>query len=374
LTVWGKQAHNLEKNTLLCQSQFKKMLIKLSNGMKWVLWPLSLLYGLVTFIRNYAYDKGLKKVYQSSIYTINIGNLTVGGTGKTPHIEHLVRLLNSRCQLAILSRGYGRKTKGFSQANSNSTAREIGDEPLQLYQKFGKGVPVFVCEKRAEGLQKIEGTASDAQIILLDDAFQHRAILPNLNLLLTDYGRLFYKDHLLPRGLLRESKQGAKRAQAVIVTKCPELRKEDKSQIIKEIQRYIQPNTPVFFSTFEYAFPVPYFESIPDLPYNSTCWLVSGIAQPSTFEQAASHFFKLEGHSVMGDHHAFTEEEVRKWIKISNEYPVLTTEKDWVKIKPILQQLSLTTSRFYYWPIQVKFEAKDFDKFILNEVTQRFRV
>jgi len=349
------------------------MLIKLSNGMKWVLWPLSLLYGLITFIRNYAYDKGLKKVYQSSIYTINIGNLTVGGTGKTPHIEYLVRLLNSHCQLAILSRGYGRKTKGFGQANSNSTAREIGDEPLQLYQKFGKEVPVYVCEKRAEGLQKIEGTA-DTRIILLDDAFQHRAIFPNLNLLLTDYGRLFYKDYLLPMGLLRESKQGAKRAQAVVVTKCPELKQEDKLQIIKKIQRYIQPNTPVFFSTFDYAFPVPYFELAPDLPYNSPCWLVSGIAQPGIFEQAASHFFKLEGHSVMGDHHAFTEEEIRKWIKLSNDYPILTTEKDWVKIKPILQKMSLTNSRFYYWPIQVKFDTSDFDEFILNEVKQRFRV
>lgn len=341
--------------------------------MKWVLWPLSLLYGLITLIRNYAYDKGLKKVYKSSIYTITIGNLTIGGTGKTPHIEYLIRLLNSRCQLGILSRGYGRKTKGFGQANNNSTAQEIGDEPLQLYQKFGKAVPVYVCEKRAEGLQKIEGTA-DTQILLLDDAFQHRAILPNLNLLLTDYGRLFYKDHLLPMGLLRESKQGAKRAQAVIVTKCPELNKEDKSQIIKKISRYTQPNTPVFFSTFEYTLPIPYFDSSSNLEYYSTCWLVSGIAQPRTFEQAASHFFKLEGHSAISDHHTFTEEEIHKWIRISEHYPILTTEKDWVKIKPILVQMALTTAQFYYWPIRVKFDTDEFDDFILNEVKQQFHV
>jgi len=351
------------------------MLRKLSNGMKWILWPLSLLYGFITSIRNYAYDRDLNKsTYRSSIYTISVGNLTVGGTGKTPHIEYLIRLLNSRCQLAILSRGYGRKTKGFGQAGRHSTADEIGDEPLQLYQRFGDAVPVFVCEKRAKGLQRIELTAPDTQIILLDDAFQHRAILPNLNLLLTDYGRLFYKDHLLPMGLLRESKQGAKRAQAVIVTKCPDFDKIDKLQIIKDIQQYTHPTAPVFFSTFEYTFPIPYFDSIPDLSYHSTCWLVSGIAQPGTFEQAASHFFKLEGHSVLGDHHAFTEEEVRKWSKISNDYPILTTEKDWVKIKPVLVQLSLINSRFYYWPIQVKFETNDFDDFILNEVKQRFPV
>lgn len=350
------------------------MLRKLSNGFKWVLWPLSLLYGFVTYVRNYVYNRGFKKVYQSSIYTINIGNLAVGGTGKTPHIEYLVRLLNSTYQLAILSRGYGRKTKGFAQASSNSTASEIGDEPLQLHQKFGRDIPVCVCEKRAEGLQKIEAQTPDTQIILLDDAFQHRAISPHLNVLLTDYGRLFYQDQLLPMGLLRESKQGAKRAQAVIITKCPELTKEEKLFIINQIQRFTRSQTPIFFSTFDYASPVPYFESLADLTYNSTCWLVSGIAQPLTFEQSASHFFTLEGHSAMSDHHAFTEEEVRKWAKMSTDYPILTTEKDWVKIKPILQQMSLISSRFYYWPIQVKFETNDFDEFILSEVKQQFHV
>lgn len=350
------------------------MLRKLSNGMKWILWPFGLLYGLITDIRNYLYDKGLKKVYQSSVYTINIGNLTVGGTGKTPHIEYLIHLLNSRFQLAVLSRGYGRKTKGFGQARIDSTANEIGDEPLQLYGKFRGEIPVYVCEKRAEGLQKIEVTAPDTQLILLDDAFQHRAILPNLNLLLTDYGRLFYKDHLLPTGLLRESKQGAKRAQAIIVTKCPELRKEDKLQITDKIRRYSHPETPVFFSAFDYALPVPYFDVSPDLQYNSTCWLVSGIAQPRTFEQAASHFFTLKGHSAMNDHHVFTEEEVLRWVKVSESCPILTTEKDWVKIKPILQKMAFMNSRFYYWPIRVKFDTNDFDDFILNEIKQRFLV
>lgn len=350
------------------------MLRKLSNGMKWLLWPFSLLYGLITSLRNYVYDKGIKKVYRSSIYTINIGNLTVGGTGKTPHIEYLVRLLNSHFQVAILSRGYGRKTKGLGQAGNSSTANEIGDEPLQLYGKFGGEIPVYVCEKRAQGLQEIEFRTPETQIILLDDAFQHRPILPNLNLLLTDYGRLFYKDHLLPMGLLRESKQGAKRADAVIVTKCPEITEKDKSQIVREIHRYTQPNTPIFFSTFAYALPIPYFDSNPHLEYNSTCWLVSGIAQPRTFEQAASNFFTLKGHSAMGDHHAFTEEEVRKWVKISEEYPILTTEKDWVKIKPILEKSSFMKPQFYYWPIQVKFDTKDFDNFILTEAKQKILV
>lgn len=342
--------------------------------MKWILWPLSLVYGLITSLRNCAYDKGFKKTYRSSIYSITIGNLTVGGTGKTPHIEYLVYLLNSRRKVAILSRGYGRQTKGFYQADSHSTAKEIGDEPLQLYRKFGKDIPVYVCEKRAEGLQKIEEKRPETEIILLDDAFQHRAILPNLNLLLTDYGRLFYKDHLLPMGLLREPKKGAKRSQAVIVTKCPELSQEDKSQITNKIQRYTQSDTPVFFSTFEYSTPIPYFDSSPDLPYNSPCRLVSAIAQPHTFEEAASHFFTLKGHSVMDDHHSFTEAEVLNYVTVSNEYPILTTEKDWVKIKPILEKMSFVGAQFYYWPIRVKFETDNFDDFILNEVKQRFHV
>jgi tetraacyldisaccharide 4'-kinase len=351
------------------------MLRILSNGLRWGLWPISLLYGIITSLRNYVYNTGFKKTYQSAIYTINVGNLTVGGTGKTPHIEYLVNLLRSRYQLATLSRGYGRKSKGFKEADLHATAADIGDEPLQLYQKFGRSVPVFVCEKRAIGLQTIEKIAPAPQIILLDDAFQHRAITPHLNLLLTDYGRLFYKDNLLPTGLLRESRQGAKRAQAVIVSKCPtQLNNEIKHLITKNIRHYTHPTTPVFFSTFAYASPLHYFESLPELEENSTCWLVSGIAQPSTFEQAAKVLFSVAGHSAMGDHHNFTEKEVKEWSRISENYPILTTEKDWVKIKPMLEQMSLHSSRFYYWPIEVKFDSNDFDAFILNEVAQTYPV
>lgn len=351
------------------------MLRILSNGLRWGLWPISLLYRIVTSLRNYVYSAGFRKTYQSAIYTINVGNLTVGGTGKTPHIEYLVNLLQNRYQLATLSRGYGRKSKGFMQATSLATATDIGDEPLQLYQKFGKSVSVFVCEKRAIGLQTIEKIAAAPQIILLDDAFQHRAITPHLNLLLTDYGRLFYKDYLLPTGLLRESRQGAKRAQAVIVSKCPNtLSGKNKQLIITQIQRYTRPQVPIFFSTFAYASPVPYFESLPELSAQTACWLVSGIAQPSTFEQAAKALFSLAGHSAMGDHHHFSEDEVKEWSRISENYPILTTEKDWVKIKPILEQMSLRSSRFYYWPIEVKFDSGDFDAFILNEVAQKYPV
>ncbi|MFN8346770.1 MAG: tetraacyldisaccharide 4'-kinase [Spirosomataceae bacterium] len=351
------------------------MLRKLSNGFKWILWPLSLLYGFITGLRNFIYNLRLKKVYRPTIYTINIGNLTVGGTGKTPHIEYLIRHLRSYYNLATLSRGYGRKTKGFLQADSQSTAANIGDEPLQLYRKFGKDTPIYVCEKRAEGLQRIEKGLQKPEIVLLDDAFQHRAVCPHLNLLLTDYGRLFYEDYLLPMGLLRESKQGAKRAQAVIVTKCPpRLSASEKTAIVKKIGAYTREHTPVFFSAFDYAAPIPYFDSLPALTPHSACQLVSGIAQPFTFEQAASDFFTVMNHSAKGDHHDFTKEEVKRLAETSDKLPVLTTEKDWVKIKPILEQLSLTNSRFYYWPIQVVFQDTGFEDFILNEAAKKYRV
>ncbi len=351
------------------------MLRKLSNGFRWLLWPFSFLYGAITYIRNYLYNNELIKIYQSAIYSINIGNLTVGGTGKTPHIEYLQRLLNSYGKIAILSRGYGRKTKGYLAVTSLSTAADVGDEPLQFYKKSGHQTAVVVCEQRAEGLKRIEEEKRDTQIVLLDDAFQHRAVRAHLNLLLTDFGRLFYKDYLLPTGLLRESRYGAQRADAVIVTKCPaSLSEKDKNGIKKQINRYTLPDTPVFFSSFAYETPKPYFEKLPILEPQTPVWLVSGIAQPRNFEAAAAEKFRIAGHSALGDHHDFKEEEIRNFVKISRHSPILTTEKDWVKIRPLLDKIGVRGMNFYYWPIQVKFDSPNFDHFILNEAVKRFPV
>ncbi|WP_428658580.1 tetraacyldisaccharide 4'-kinase [Runella sp.] len=351
------------------------MLRKLSNVLRWSLWPLSILYGIVTYIRNYLYNNGLKKIYQSDIYIINIGNLTVGGTGKTPHIEYLQQLLSLNWKIAILSRGYGRKTKGYREVGPHSIAEEVGDEPLQFYKKFGHQTPVIVCEKRVEGVRRIEKEKPNTQLILLDDAFQHRAVGPHLNLLLTDFGRLFYNDYVLPMGLLREFRNGAKRANAVIVSKCPgRLSEAEKIEIISQIRCYTLPHTPVFFSTFTYGTSLPYFENIPLLTVGQEVYLVSGIAQPKLFEGAASTVFKVMGHSALGDHHNFDEEQVRSFVRLSNQYPVLTTEKDWVKLRPLLEKLSFTEARFFYWPIQVAFDVPTFDQFILNEVKKQFRV
>jgi tetraacyldisaccharide 4'-kinase len=310
------------------------------------LFPFSMIYTLVMACRNLLFDWGLKSVYISSIKTINIGNLAVGGTGKTPHVEYLIKLFQNKRQLATLSRGYGRSTKGFIKADKNATTTTIGDEPFQLFQKFH--VPVFVSEKRAIGLQQIERLIPPVSLILLDDAFQHRAIKPTINVLLSDHNRLFYNDLVLPSGRLREWRTGANRADAVIVSKCPTtLSEQEQNQISSQIQKYTKAETPIFFSAIQYGQPVPYFENQPDFNSNKPVNLLSGIAQPALFERDARRYFKIEQHLVFRDHHTFAKNDIDGL----QTKTVLTTEKDVAKIRPLLQP----DSQFYYWPIEVVF-------------------
>ena len=186
-----------------------------------LLFPFSWLYYLITQIRNRLYDRGLKPSVKFELPVICVGNLTVGGTGKTPMIEHLIRLLQNRFKVATLSRGYGRATKGIRIAGPSENASTIGDEPFQFYTKFGKRITVAVGEERALAIPTILQECSDTQIILLDDGFQHRKVSPGFSILLTDYHRPFYNDFLLPSGRLRESRWGAERADVIVVTKCP---------------------------------------------------------------------------------------------------------------------------------------------------------
>ena len=340
-----------------------KMLIKI---LKYLLWPLSLIYGGVITVRNWLYNTNFLKVFESKITTINVGNLTVGGTGKTPHVEYLIKLLNQTHQVATLSRGYGRKTTGFVQANINSDASEIGDEPLQIFKKFGENIEIFVCEKRAAGLQKIEMNNPGIDLIILDDAFQHRAIKPKINILITDYNRLFFNDLMLPSGLLREPKSGAKRADAIIVSKCSKsILESEKDKIKQQIYQYSQPNYPVFFSTFQYESPQPYFQNQPRFDVKKTTILLSGIAQPQHFEAAALQKFKIDRHLTFKDHHSFSERDLPK-----TDYQILTTEKDLVKIKSILNSKE---NNFYFWPIEVHFldnNTQNFDDWL----TERLRL
>ena len=226
-------------------------------GKNIVFYFLSLLYGGVTAVRNLLFDTKVLRSTEFSIPIISVGNLAAGGTGKTPHIEMLLKILGKKYRTAVLSRGYKRKTKGFVLAGNNVNAEQIGDEPFQIFTKFPESV-VAVDEKRVRGVEKLLLLFPEISVILLDDAFQHRHIIPGLNILLTDYRLLFSEDHMLPFGMLREYPVGSRRADVVIVTKCPEgeiLKPEEYRKKLK-----LLPNQELYFSAFEYGMIYPVFK------------------------------------------------------------------------------------------------------------------
>jgi tetraacyldisaccharide 4'-kinase len=347
--------------------------------MKYLLLPFSFLYGFITDIRNFLYDKGFWKEYLFNIPVINVGNLTVGGTGKTPHVEYLIRLLKDKYTLATLSRGYGRKTKGFIIANSNSNAQTIGDEPFQFYQKFKDEIDVIVDENRVNAVLAINEQMPDIAIVILDDAFQHRAIKPSLNLLLMDYSRPIYDDFPFPAGRLRERRHGAKRSAAVIITKCPEILPSEKlREIGKKIQPYLNQNIPFFFTKIIYGKPQNCRSEVRNLDVKKVI-LLSGIANPNSFEEYAKTHFEVINHLIFKDHHDFTEKDLVEIITNNNfdGTVILMTEKDMVKFIPFLNHELLKGIELYYLPIEIGFlniEMKiNFDKFIQSHVNMDAR-
>jgi tetraacyldisaccharide 4'-kinase len=341
-----------------------------------VLYPLTILYGALTDARNALYQSGRWHAERAPVLTLSVGNLTVGGTGKTPHVEYLIRLLSARYALATLSRGYGRQTRGFRLADDTDTASSLGDEPLQLVQKFGRHVTVAVGEKRVDALRRLHERRPEVSVVLLDDAFQHRALQPDLNLLLTDYHRPFYEDVPFPAGRLRERRAGARRADAVVVTKSPEsLTEPERAMIEAGIRRYARPEAPIFFSTLAYAPPVALAESSAPLP--ESLLLVSGLANADGFDAYARATFAVRGHRRFADHHAYTRAD---WERIGSEAQaagaraVLTTEKDAVKLKSLLSPHELAERPVFYLPIAVTFLSEDgarFDRWILEQISRR---
>lgn len=325
--------------------------------MQKLLLPFSFLYGIITDIRNFLYNSGFWKEFTFNIPVINVGNLTVGGTGKTPHVEYLIRLLKDQYVLTTLSRGYGRKTQGFIMADSTDNAQTIGDEPYQFYQKFSNQIGVAVGESRAEAIIKILNQKPNNEIIILDDAFQHRSVKPSLNLLLMDYSRPIHKDYTFPAGRLREKRHGAKRADAVIITKCPvDLPAKKHSDIEKNLQPYLTPDTPVFFTKIVYGKPQNCRSENGNKSFKRVI-LVSGIANPQSFEAYATTQFDVVAHVVFNDHHEYIEKDL--WsIKNKNyddETVILMTEKDMVKFIPFLNHALLNKIELYYLPIAVEF-------------------
>ena len=341
--------------------------------MKKILLPFSWFYGLITDIRNYLYDKGLWQSKSFEVPVINVGNITVGGTGKSPQVEYLIRLLKDNCKIVTLSRGYGRKTKGFIVADETANAETIGDEPMQFYQKFGREILVTVGEKRVEAIEQILKQKPDTEVIILDDAFQHRAIKPSLNILLIDYHRPIDEDYPFPAGRLRERRHGAKQAEIVVITKCPEnLSSENQDALKERLKPYLKDDTPVFFTKILYGKPINCRSGLMDFEASKETLLISGIAKPELFEEYCQNNFKVFNHLIYKDHYQYNEATLTS-IQIqkqreSTDLTVLMTEKDMVKFKPLLNHPLLKDIPLFYLPIEIGFfcntEAQRFDNLV----------
>lgn len=340
--------------------------------LRWIMAPLAGLYWALTAFRNHLFNIDYKKSLEFTPLLISVGNLSVGGTGKSPMIEYLAGLLQTDHRLAILSRGYRRRTQGIRLASDADDADTLGDEPFQFYRKLGRNradpVVVAVGEERALAIPEIVHHHPEVDTILLDDAFQHRSVKADVQLLLTTCQRPFYDDHILPLGLLRESRQGASRADAVIVTKCPEdLSARSMQQMRAQVQPYAGSDTPVFFAGIHYQPPLKVSGEPARMP--EPVLLISGIAQAELFEAYARREYKVTGHIRWGDHHRYTEsdrQKVRAKMQESGAQAVLTTEKDMVK----LLHAAWAELPLYYLPIGVRFlkHEADFASFLREKI------
>jgi tetraacyldisaccharide 4'-kinase len=346
-----------------------------------LLFPLTLIYRTITDFRNHLYNIAYKKSFRFEIPTINVGNLTVGGTGKTPHVEYLIRFLKNQFQIATLSRGYGRKSQGFLIASESADYQLIGDEPMQFYWKFKTEISVAVGEERALAIPQILFERPQTNLIILDDAFQHRAVNPQLNILLTDYQRLFYKDYPFPSGRLRESRYGAKRADVVIVSKCPaNLSINQQADIQSFIKKYTRPDTPIFFSGIRYGKPQAVFgaQVLNSFTEYQNIVLFSGIAQPQIFENHLRQQVRIVKHYIFRDHYTYQSQDVQKILDFYHSLPqpdkiLLTTEKDAVKlIQPALRAV-FAEQEVYYLPIEIYFlnREAEFQSFVLDRLDKR---
>lgn len=328
-----------------------------------ILFPFALLYGLITAIRNFLFDKGILKSYTFDLPIIAVGNLSVGGTGKTPQIEYLIRLLSDKYKVATLSRGYKRQTKGFILADANANAQILGDEPFQYFQKFSN-IKVAVDADRKNGIEQLLTQANKPEVILLDDAYQHRKVKAGFYILLTSYGDLFCDDLMLPTGNLRENKNGAKRANLVVVTKCPfNLSLEKQHEIRNKLK--LADNQELYFTFIAYDNFI-YGENrkmnVNDIQTASKL-LVAGIAKPEPF------FAYLQNANDVclsfPDHHDFTDKDILDIKESAQSKIIITTEKDYVRLNG-----RLPSEQLFYLPIQSSFLSggENFDKMIVNYV------
>lgn len=342
--------------------------------------PLSWLYGLGVMVRNTLFEWGVLKSRRFDIPIISVGNLTVGGTGKTPHVEYLIRLLQERMRVAVLSRGYKRKTKGYVLATSDSSQKDIGDEPLQMKRKFSN-IHVAVDANRCEGITRLvnDEQTKDTKVILLDDAFQHRYVKPGLSILLVDYNRLITRDVLLPAGRLREHAFGKKRAQIIIVTKCPQkLTPLDFRNIQKELNP--RPYQTLFFTTFRYGNLRSVYgddeRSIETIEgYNVL--LLTGIASPQQMAKDLEPYNLSLVTLPYPDHHHFTPQDEETIERLFRNIPeprlIITTEKDATRMSCFQKLSEEVKHSIYQLPITVEFlqnQGQSFNEIIYNYVRE----
>ena len=342
------------------------------KGLVFILYPFSVLYDLVTGIRNRLYDTGVRPSARFEVPLVGVGNLSVGGTGKTPMIEYLIRLLGDDFRVATLSRGYGRKTTGMRIATAEESAATIGDEPMQFFRKFGKKAVVAVGEERVMAIPYILDQHPEVNLILLDDAFQHRRVQPAFQILLTDYANLFVDDYLLPAGRLRESKRGASRADTVVVTKCPPNITDDQLISIESAIRNYSRKA-VFFTKICYGNVLPVTGGTAYKPEKVI--MVSGIANPAPMEEYLRRNFALARRFAFPDHHHYAPKDMETICQAAAREgaSVITSEKDLVKMD--VGVFAKHAVPLYYLPIEIEFlkNGKEFDEMVLNAVKSHAR-
>jgi tetraacyldisaccharide 4'-kinase len=333
-----------------------------------ILYPVSLCYGLAIMVRNLFFDLRVLPSTRFEKSVISVGNLTCGGTGKTPHIEYLVRLLHPPLLVATLSRGYGRISKGFIVASTHSTAQDIGDEPMQFLQKFDR-IKVAVDEKRRHGIQLLWEKYPEIDVVLMDDAFQHRYVTPGLSILLTDYHRLYPDDYILPSGTLREFRSGASRADIIIVTKTPKIFSPiTRRRILEDLkpEKYQR----VYFSYIKYGDPKPVFDpSEFTFPQKVTnILLFSGIANDYPLRERLSRLCSELVVIRFDDHHPYTDKDIEEIAKKYHDLPtqkkvIITTEKDMMRLKSPGLSADLKNLPLFYVPMEIDFHGTDKEHF-----------
>lgn len=350
----------------------------LLKSLRIVLFPFSLLYGIVIIVRNYLYDKNIIKSAAFNLPVVVVGNLSVGGTGKSPMVEYLVKMLKQKYEVATLSRGYKRKTRGYALAHEQTTALDIGDEPMQFHNKF-PDVAVAVGEERVVAIPQLLHDRPNTQVIILDDAFQHRTIRAGLNILLTDCSNLFTRDFFLPTGDLRDERSSYKRAQIIVVTKCPSNFSEaEKNRVKKEIS--LQQHQQIFFTSIEYGKPYHIITKLEtSITQHDEVLLVCGIANPAPLKSYLATQAKTYYQQTFSDHHIFTIddlEEIRQQLNNirADKKMIITTEKDAVRLDKFSNEL--LNLPVYVLPVQHCFlfnEGAQFDAAVMSFI-QNFNI